>query len=97
MEVDGAVLKAAQACAARPSKKRPHFWATMARLLYPVDGLPESAPLSVREVDLRGCTRETEAARILRHLTEQARALPFRAHGRGTRASCTSRRATSSR
>jgi len=32
MEIDGFVLKAAQACAARPSKKRPHFWATMARL-----------------------------------------------------------------
>ncbi len=28
-------------------------------------------------VDLRGVTRETEAARMLRHLAEQARALPF--------------------
>jgi hypothetical protein len=46
-------------------------------LLYPVDGLPESTPLNIREVDLRGCTRETEAARMLRHLAEQARALPF--------------------
>jgi hypothetical protein len=46
-------------------------------LLYPVDGLPESTPLNIREVDLRGCTRESEAARILRHLAEQARALPF--------------------
>jgi hypothetical protein len=46
-------------------------------LLYPVDGLPEAVPLNIREVDLRGCTRESEAARILRHLAEQARALPF--------------------
>jgi len=46
-------------------------------LLYPVDGLPESAPLNVRDVDLHGCTRESEAARMLRHLAEQARALPF--------------------
>lgn len=32
MEIEGAVLKAALACAARPNKKRPHFWATMLRL-----------------------------------------------------------------
>jgi hypothetical protein len=46
-------------------------------LLYPVDGIAEGAPMNVREVDLRGVTRETEAARMLRHLAEQARALPF--------------------
>jgi hypothetical protein len=46
-------------------------------LLYPVDGLAEGVPLNTREVDLRGVTRETEAARMLRHLAEQARALPF--------------------
>jgi hypothetical protein len=42
-----------------------------------VDGLAEGVPLNTREVDLRGVTRETEAARMLRHLAEQARALPF--------------------
>jgi hypothetical protein len=46
-------------------------------LLYPVDGIAEGVPLNTREVDLRGVTRETEAARMLRHLAEQARALPF--------------------
>jgi hypothetical protein len=46
-------------------------------LLYPVDGIAEGVPLTTREVDLRGVTRETEAARMLRHLAEQARALPF--------------------
>ncbi len=46
-------------------------------LLHPVDGLPEGTPTNVRAVDLRGVTRETEAARMLRHLAEQARALPF--------------------
>jgi hypothetical protein len=46
-------------------------------LLYPVDGLAEGVPMNVREVDLRGITRETEAARMLRHLAEQAKALPF--------------------
>ena len=46
-------------------------------LLYPVDGLAEGVPLNTREVDLRGVTRETEAARMLRHLAEQAKALPF--------------------
>jgi hypothetical protein len=45
-------------------------------LLFPVDGLPEAALPNVRDVDLRGCTRETEAARLLQHLAEQARALP---------------------
>lgn len=45
-------------------------------LLFPVDGLPENALPNVRDVDLRGCTRETEAARLLQHLAEQARALP---------------------
>ena len=46
-------------------------------LLYPVDGLPDGTPTNIRQVDLRGVTRETEAARMLRHLAEQARALPF--------------------
>ena len=58
------------------------FWNAALRherdeLLYPVDGLAEGTPLNIREVDLRGCTRETEAVRMLRHLAEQARALPF--------------------
>jgi len=43
MEIDGAVLKAAMACAARPSKKWPHFWATMSRLA------PRDAKTSVLE------------------------------------------------
>ncbi len=46
-------------------------------LLYPVDDLPEGAPTNVKQVDLRGVTRETEAARMLRHLAEQAKALPL--------------------
>ncbi len=46
-------------------------------LRYPVDGLPKGTPTNIREVDLRGGTRETEAARMLRHIAEQARALPF--------------------
>jgi hypothetical protein len=65
-----------------PSGVKGSFWSEFLdydrdELLYPVDGLPEATPLNIREVDLRGCTRETEAARMLRHLAEQARALPF--------------------
>jgi hypothetical protein len=46
-------------------------------LLHPVENLPESTPLNIREVDLRGVTRESEAGRMLRHLAEQARETPF--------------------
>ena len=65
-----------------PTGIQSSFWNEALRherdeLLYAVDGLPEATPLNVREVDLRGCTRETEASRMLRHLAEQARALPF--------------------
>ncbi|MCG3133221.1 MAG: hypothetical protein HMLKMBBP_00346 [Planctomycetes bacterium] len=65
-----------------PTGVKGSFWSEFLdyerdELLYPVDGLPEATPLNVREVDLRGVTRETEAARMLRHLAEQARALPF--------------------
>ncbi len=47
------------------------------QLLYPVDGLPAGAPPNVRQVDLRGVSRETEAARLLRHLAEQASDMPY--------------------
>jgi hypothetical protein len=43
MEIEGYPLKAALACAARPSKKRPHFWATMSRIA------PRDAKTSVLE------------------------------------------------
>lgn len=42
-----------------------------------MDGLPEGTPTNTRKVDLRGVTRETESARMHRHLAEQVRALPF--------------------
>jgi hypothetical protein len=45
-------------------------------LTHPVD-VPEATPTNVSQVDLRGVTRETEAARMLRHLAVQARALPM--------------------
>jgi len=46
-------------------------------LLYPVDNLPEGSPTNVKQVDLRRVTREIEAVRMLRHLAEQAKALPL--------------------
>ncbi len=65
-----------------PSGIQGSFWNETIRhecdeLLYPVDGLPEGTPTNIREVNLRGATRETEAARMLRHLAVQARELPF--------------------
>lgn len=46
-------------------------------MYYPVDGVEEGTPTNTRRIDLRGITRETEAARMLRHLAEQAKALPY--------------------
>jgi hypothetical protein len=46
------------------------------QLLVPVDGVAETAPPNQRDVDLRGCTSESEAARLLRHLAAQAAAAP---------------------
>lgn len=65
-----------------PTGIRGSFWSELLdyerdELFYPVDSLPEGTPLNIREVDLRGCTREYEAARILRHLAEQARSMPY--------------------
>ncbi len=65
-----------------PSGIQGSFWNETIRherdeLLYPVDGLPDGTPTNIREVNLRGATRETEAARMLRHLAVQARELPF--------------------
>ena len=45
-------------------------------LAVPVD-VPEGTPTNIRATDLRGVTRETEAARILRHLAAQAREMPY--------------------
>ena len=47
-----------------PTGVKGSFWSEFLdyerdELLYPVDGLPEATPLNVREVDLRGVTRET--------------------------------------
>ena len=65
-----------------PSHVQGSFWSEVLdyerdELLFPVEDLPEGRPLNVREVNLAGCTRETEAARILRHLAEQAKRHPF--------------------
>lgn len=65
-----------------PTSIQASFWNEAIRferdeLLLPVEAIPEDAITHTREVDLRGVTRETEAERILRHLAEQARALPF--------------------
>lgn len=65
-----------------PTAVRGEFWNERIdyqrdELLYPVADLPEGTPLNVRGVELRGCTRETEAARMLRHLAEQARGRPY--------------------
>lgn len=78
----GAVLLRMDPWEMSPTAVRGEFWNERIdyqrdELLYPVADLPEGTPLNVRGVDLRGCTRETEAARMLRHLAEQAHALPY--------------------
>jgi len=65
-----------------PTHVQGSFWSEVLdydrdELLFPVEDLPEGRPLNVREVNLAGCTRETEAARMLRHLAEQAKRHPF--------------------
>lgn len=65
-----------------PSAVQGSFWneaIDFARdeLLVPV--AEDAAVQNVREVDLRGVTRETEAARMLRHLAEQSREMPYTA------------------
>jgi hypothetical protein len=65
-----------------PTAIRGSFWNELTKyqrdeMYVPVDGVAAGAATNVREVNLAGCTRETEAARMLRHLAEQARAAPF--------------------
>lgn len=65
-----------------PTSIQGSFWNEAIRyerdeLLLPVEDIGEDAITHQRDVDLRGITRETEAVRMLRHLAEQARALPF--------------------
>ncbi|MCK6478564.1 MAG: hypothetical protein HUU06_00285 [Planctomycetaceae bacterium] len=65
-----------------PTHVQGSFWSEFLdyerdELLFPVEDLPEGRPLNIREVNLAGCTRESEAARALRHLAEQAKRHPF--------------------
>jgi len=65
-----------------PTGLRGSFWNERIRygqdeMFYPVANLAPGTPMNVKDIDLRGCTRENEAARMLRHLAEQAHEMPF--------------------